>query len=295
LRVGDDNQITTAARCSAALADSEILPAGIGVPAPGAPGIWGQSDRENPAVFLGVDQVAQLAAEVERQGGGVAGFHDLGLWMPAQEPGRKHHTGEFGFGGARRQIDNHPLQLAPLDALKHFGHDVMVPALDEPGPDLAHKGQKAPTRLCRIGFTSAHEEVQMPGDLCTLFGGEALIVEEPRVVLELAAFAGSGGTHDIRVTPYSVPVDLAIGLALATELENPLLVPCVSHFPAARADLRRIDVASRCAGVPRRCLAGDPQCASHQIWRVERSVRDGSWLKPGPLNQTQLSFLVDFW
>jgi hypothetical protein len=44
--------------------------------------------------------------------------------------------------------------------------------------------------LVRIGLTSAQEVVQMPGDLSALSGREALIVEEPRVVLEPAAFAG---------------------------------------------------------------------------------------------------------
>jgi hypothetical protein len=44
--------------------------------------------------------------------------------------------------------------------------------------------------LVRIGLTSAQEVVQMPGDLSALFGGEALIIKELRVILEPAAFAG---------------------------------------------------------------------------------------------------------
>jgi len=59
------------------------------------------------------------------------------------------------------------------------------------------------------------------------------------------------------VNPYPVPVDLAIGLMLATELHYPLLVPS-AHPTAARTDLRRIDVAGRGAPVPQKSLAGDP-------------------------------------
>lgn len=36
-------------------------------PAPGSSGIRGETDREGPSLLLGVDQIAQLPAEVERQ------------------------------------------------------------------------------------------------------------------------------------------------------------------------------------------------------------------------------------
>src|SRR6516162_8976282 len=125
----------------------------------------------------------------------MTGFHDFGLRMPAQEPGGKHYACEFGLGRPGRQSDNYALQLATLDALEHLGHDVMVPALDEFGPHLAHEGQEAPTRFILIAGIGAQEEVQMTGKLSALVGCKTLVIEELRVILDPTAFAGSGGAH----------------------------------------------------------------------------------------------------
>ena len=108
---------------------------------------------------------------------------------------RSWDAGKFGLRGARRQVDDHPIQFAALDALEHLRHDVMVSAFDQSGPDGAHEGQEAPARFVRIAGIGAQEEVQMPGDLSALFGGEALIIEELCGILDSAPFAGSGSTH----------------------------------------------------------------------------------------------------
>ena len=66
MRVVDDNQIAAAAGSCTAFSHREILAASMGVPTPGSAGIGRESDREDPAVFVGINQVAELAAEVER-------------------------------------------------------------------------------------------------------------------------------------------------------------------------------------------------------------------------------------
>ena len=90
--------------------------------------------------------------------------------MLAQIPGGKQDARKFGFRGAGWQTDNHPFQLAALDALEYLGHDVMVPALDKLGPYLAHEGQEVLTRFFRIAGIGAnklgphrtHEGKEMP-------------------------------------------------------------------------------------------------------------------------------------
>jgi hypothetical protein len=42
----------------------------------------------------------------------------------------------------------------------------------------------------------------MTGKLSTLFGIEALIVEEVRVILEPAALAGNGSTHGVMISEW---------------------------------------------------------------------------------------------
>ena len=92
------------------------------------------------------------------------------------------------------------VQLTTLDALKHLRHHVMMLALDKFGPNLMHEGEEMLTRLLRIGCADAQEEIQMPGDLSALLGRETLIVEELRVILEPAAFAGSDTAHGVIIS-----------------------------------------------------------------------------------------------
>jgi hypothetical protein len=164
--------------------------------------LTGQCDRKDPAIFLGVDQVAQFAAEVERQGCGVGSFHDLGVRMLAQEPGGKQDARKLGFGRARRQIDNHALQLTTLDALKHLRHDVMVAALDKLGEHRTHERQEMLACLSRIGSTSAQESIQVLGELGALCGGEALVIEKPCIKLEPAALAASDTAHGVIISEW---------------------------------------------------------------------------------------------
>jgi hypothetical protein len=71
----------------------------------------------------------------------------------------------------------------------------MVFAFDKFRPDGAHEEQETPARFVRIAGIGTQERVQMTGKLSALFGGQALIAEELRVIFEPAAFARSGGAH----------------------------------------------------------------------------------------------------
>ena len=72
---------------------------------------------------------------------------------------------------------------------------------------------------------------------------------------------------------YPIPVDLAIGLMLATELEHPLLVPYVSHSrPRGLTSDESMLLAEALAfleGLWRATRSAHPM----QVWRVERWLR----------------------
>jgi hypothetical protein len=82
---------------------------------------------------------------------------------------------------------------------------------------------------------------------------------------------------------YPVPVDLAIGLMLATELEHPLLVPCVSQSRlrglSSNESMLLAAVLAFLEGLWRATRSAHPM----QVWRVER------WLLGSPVDDRPIS------
>ena len=84
---------------------------------------------------------------------------------------------------------------------------------------------------------------------------------------------------------YLVPVDLAIGLMMATELEHPLLVPRLSRSRprGSTSDESRLLAAALAflEGLWRATRSAHPM----QVWRVERWLLSGSSVDDRPISR----------
>jgi hypothetical protein len=84
-------------------------------------------------------------------------------------------------------------------------------------------------------------------------------------------------SHHSQANPYPVPVDLAIGLMLATEVERPLLAPCVSRSrPRGQTSDESMLLAAALAFFES-LLRATRSATPMQVWRVECWLRDHRW------------------
>src|SRR5262245_22617650 len=196
MRVIDDDQVAAAASGCARFPNREILAAFIGVPAVSRARILRHAHAwKDPLILGAVDQVADIAAEVEREARRVRALHHLLLGMPAQVPAGKQDARKAALGTARRQVDDRPLARTLLDAFEDIRQNVVVAAMDVAGPDLANVGDEALAGQLRIAGAFACEKAKAVRNALALLGREAAVVEVARVIPEAFGLVHGPGTN----------------------------------------------------------------------------------------------------
>jgi len=72
----------------------------------------------------------------------VGGLNDLLVGVLTQKPSWEQVGSKLTLGMPRRHVDDEAFEIAINHALKGFGDNPVMPALDEGGPDILHKTQK---------------------------------------------------------------------------------------------------------------------------------------------------------
>src|SRR5262245_11819993 len=108
--------------------------------------------------------------------------------MPTEIPAREQHAGKTALGAARRQVDDCPLARTLLDAFEDIRQNVVMPAMNVVGPDLANVRDEALAGESRIARAFASQKAQAVGDALAFLGRKAAVVEVAHVIPEAFRF-----------------------------------------------------------------------------------------------------------